>query len=176
MEKDQTINLIERCLKGDPLAQHRVFHQYINAMYNTALRLVDNEFEAQDVVQEGFIRAFEKLDQFRYRSSFGSWLKRIVINCALDRLRRNLPEFRDLDRALEKVHNEDEADFQFPAPELVNEEILKLPAGCRQVFCLYLVEGYNQQEIAEELGVSVSTVKSQYRRARQLLKERLTNG
>lgn len=173
MDQHQTIHLIERCRKGDPLAQHRLFHQYVHAMYNTVLRLAESEFEAQEAVQEGFIKAFEKLDQFHFRSSFGAWLKRIMINCALDKLRKNLPEFTDLDQ-LQAIEDEDEL-TQFPPPEVVNEEILQLPAGCRQVFSLYLLEGYDQKEIAEKLNISVSTVKTQYRRAKLLLRERLMN-
>ena len=173
MDKDQTIQLVERCKKGDPLAQHRLFHQYVKAMYNTVLRLVESEFEAQDVVQEGFIKAFDRLEQFRFRSTFGAWLKRIMINCALDRLRRNLPEFTDLEQVTNDTIESDATETALPAPEVVNEEILRLPGGCRQVLSLYLIEGYSQKEVAQELGISVSTVKTQYRRARQLLKERL---
>lgn len=143
-------------------------------MYNTVLRLVDSEFEAQDVVQEGFIRAFDKLEQFRYRSSFGAWLKRIMINCALDRLRKNIPEFTDLERVIEEASENEMESLNLPSPEVINREILNLPRGCRQVFSLYLLEGYDQKQVADELGISVSTVKTQYRRAKQLLKERLT--
>lgn len=144
-------------------------------MYNTVLRLVDSEFEAQDVVQEGFIRAFDKLDQFRLRSSFGAWLKRIMINCALDRLRKNIPEFTDLENVTAETPDSDEESPDLPSPEVINKEILNLPRGCRQVFSLHLLEGYNQKQVADELGISVSTVKTQYRRAKQLLKERLSD-
>jgi RNA polymerase sigma factor (sigma-70 family) len=173
LDNDHTIHLIKRCLKGDPLAQHQLFHQYVKAMYNTVLRLVDSEFEAQDVVQEGFIRAFQKMDQFRFRSSFGAWLKRIMINCALDRLRKNIPEFTDLERVIEEASENETESLSLPSPEVINREILNLPRGCRQVFSLYLLEGYDQKQVADELGISVSTVKTQYRRAKQLLKERL---
>ena len=144
-------------------------------MYNTVLRLVDSEFEAQDVVQEGFIRAFQKMDQFRFRSSFGAWLKRIMINCALDRLRKNIPEFTDLERVIEEASENETESLSLPSPEVINREILNLPRGCRQVFSLYLLEGYDQKQVAHELGISVSTVKTQYRRAKQLLKERLSD-
>ncbi len=173
MNKNQTIQLIQLSLKGDQLAQHQLFHLYVAAMYNTVLRLVENEMEAQDIVQEGFIKAFGRLDQFRYRSTFGAWLKRIMINCALDRLRKNLPQHLAIDRIADLEEGEGN-DPLMPSPEVVNQEILKLPQGCRQVLSLYLIEGYDQKEIAKDLGISLSTVKSQYRRAKLLLRERLT--
>lgn len=172
MDTDQIKELIERSRKGDSLAQHRLFHQYIRAMYNTALRLMGSEFEAEDVVQEGFIKAFQRLSQFEQRANFGAWLKRIIINTALDRLRMSMPEFTGLE-SIDPVHEDEQEEISLPSPEQVNEEILRLPEGCRQVFSLYLLEGYSQQEVADELGISVSTVKTQYRRARLLLRERL---
>ena len=143
-------------------------------MYNTVIRLVESEFDAQDVVQEGFIKAFERLDQFRFQSTFGAWLKRIMINSALDKLRKNSPDFTDLAKVEQTVPEEDGSEIESFSPEMVNEAILKLPHGCRQVLSLYVLEGYDQKEIGLELGISVSTVKTQYRRAKQLLRERLT--
>ena len=173
MEENQTKYLIEKCLNGDPLAQHRLFNLYVKGMYNVVFRLTGNEQEAQDVVQEGFIKAFSRMRQFKHQSTFGAWLKRIMINTALDSLKKHKPEFTDLQMALNHTDEQEVESSHFLHPELVNEEILKLPEGCRVIFTLYQLEGYEQSEIAEELSISVSTVKTQYRRARLLLKERL---
>lgn len=176
MEENLQQDLINKCLKGDSLAQYRLFDLYVKAMYNTVLRLVEDKMEAEDIVQEGFVKAFTKLEQFKGNSSFGAWLKRIMVNMALDSLKKKSLEivpFPVNEAAIEEEpHNHDEDDFM-PNPTLVNEQILKLPKGCRMIFTLYQVEGYEQKQVAEMLGVSLSTVKTQYRRARLLLKERL---
>ncbi len=174
MEDNQHKILIEKSLKGDSHAQHRLFHLYIKAMYNTVLRIVPATDEAEDIVQEGFIKAFTKLDQFRYTSTFGAWLKRIMVNTALNSLKKRSPEFTHLEVAAD---NADETDKdwtdEMPDPAEINKEVKKLPEGCRVIFTLHLIEGYEQKEVAEMLNVSSSTVKTQYRRARLLLRERL---
>lgn len=159
---------------GDSRAQHRLFHLYVKAMYNTVLRIVPEVEEAEDVVQEGFIKAFSKLDQFRNTSTFGAWLKRIMVNTALNSLKKYSPEFTDMEVLTDSANNTDE-DWTngMPSPAEINKEVKKLPKGCRVIFTLHLIEGYEQKEVAEMLNVSTSTVKTQYRRARLLLKERL---
>ncbi len=166
--------LIDKSLKGDSRAQHRLFHLYVKAMYNTVLRIVPEVNEAEDVVQEGFIKAFTKLDQFRNTSTFGAWLKRIMVNTALNSLKKYSPEFTDLEVLANNVEDVD-TDWTgaMPGPIEINTEVKKLPKGCRVVFTLHLLEGYEQKEVADMLNISTSTVKTQYRRARLLLKERL---
>lgn len=174
MEDPQHQNLIEKSLKGDSRAQHRLFHLYVKAMYNTVLRIVPEADEAEDVVQEGFIKAFSKLEQFRNSSTFGAWLKRIMVNTALNAIKKYSPEFTDLEVLTDNV-NEAAEDWTngMPSPAEINQEVKKLPKGCRVVFTLHLIEGYEQKEVAEMLNISTSTVKTQYRRARLLLRERL---
>lgn len=142
-------------------------------MYNTALRLTGDQHEAEDAVQEGFIKAFRKIHQFRYQGSFGGWLKRIIVNATLDRLRKRPPEYSKLEVAEASFEEKEEVET-FPDAARINSEILKLPSGCREILCLYLLEGYSQKEIAACLGISLSTVKTQYRRARMILRDRLT--
>jgi len=173
LKEDQIQHLINQCRRNDRLAQHRLFNQYVKAMYNTALRLMKNEHDAHDIVQEGFIKAFTKIDQYRNDANFGAWLKRIMVNTALDKLKQNSPEFTNLQVAIENSTIDEPEISEFPSSQVINNEIRKLPEGCRVIFTLYQMEGYEQAQIATELGVSVSTVKTQYRRARLLLKERL---
>lgn len=145
-------------------------------MYNTVLRLVADKMEAEDIVQEGFVKAFTKLEQFKGNSSFGAWLKRIMVNMALDSLKKKSLEIVPYpvnETAIEEEPNNHDEDGLMPNPKLVSEQILKLPKGCRMIFTLHQVEGYEQKQVAEMLGISLSTVKTQYRRARLLLKERL---
>ena len=176
MSTDLHTQLIDRSRQGDLRAQHRLFNLYVKAMYNTVVRIVPNTMEAEDVVQEAFVRAFQSLDSFRNQSSFGFWLKRIMINAALNALKKRKREPLELseDLELEAGPLADIDPTEMPAPEVVHKAIKQLPEGCRVVFTLYQLEGYEQKEIAETLGVSLSTIKTQYRRARLLLRERLT--
>ena len=141
-------------------------------MYNTVIRIIPNEMEAEDVVQEAFIKAFDKLKQYREEASFGAWLKRIMVNTALNTLRKSTPVFTDLE-VVEDTAEEDDWTEPFPNATLIHGAIKELPKGCRVVFTLHLMEGYPQQVVAEMLNISESTVKTQYRRAKLFLREKL---
>jgi len=147
-------------------------------MYNVGYRIVNDSDEAEDVLQEAFISAFNNLESYRGDSSFGAWLKRIVINKAINQVNK-----RKLDRLPEDdrwdVMEEEEVDvfegFPFTV-ESVREAIERLPDGYRSVLSLYLLEGYDHGEIAEILGITESTSKSQFNRAKKKLKELLEDG
>lgn len=165
--------LVEQCLQGSAKAAHDLYKLYIKAMLNTAFRIVGDEDDAKDVVQEAFIKAFEKLAEFQGSATFGSWLKRIVVNQALNHLRRKAPV-----SPLEEIHHEtaDEDESQdweevVGQVERLKSAIKLLPEGYKLIFNLYMIEGYEHQEIADILGVSLSTSKSQLLRAKQKLKE-----
>ncbi len=142
-------------------------------MYNAAYRIVNNEDEAQDVLQEAFISAFHNLDGYRGDSAFGAWLKRIVINKALTQAaKKKMERFPDDDRW--DVKEEEPVDiFQgFPfTVEKVRSAIEALPDGYRTVLSLYLLEGYDHGEIAAIMGISESTSKSQFNRSKKKLRE-----
>lgn len=147
-------------------------------MYNIGYRIVNDQDEAEDVLQEAFISAFNSLDNYRGDSTFGAWLKRIVINKAINQLHK-----RKLDRMPEDetfdVKEEEEIDvlegFPFTV-EKVRDAIERLPDGYRSVLSLYLMEGYDHGEIAEILRITESTSKSQFNRAKKKLKELLEEG
>jgi RNA polymerase sigma factor (sigma-70 family) len=166
--------LIERCRKGDQAAHQSLYKLYARAMYNVGFRIVQNEEEAQDVLQEAFISAFRNLDGYRGDATFGSWLKRIVVNKALNAVSRRkfepIPEHEDWDIA------EPETDVTYRGEltvERVKKGIAQLPDGYRNVLSLYLIEGYDHQEIAEIMGFTESTSKSQLNRAKAKLRELL---
>jgi RNA polymerase sigma factor (sigma-70 family) len=144
-------------------------------MYNVGYRIVNNSEEAEDVLQDAFISAFNNLERYRGDSTFGAWLKRIVINKAINYLNKKRPErMPDDDRwdvREEEVVDELEG-FPFTV-EKVRAAIEALPDGYRSVISLYLVEGYDHGEIAEILGITESTSKSQFNRAKKKLKELL---
>ena len=166
--------LIEKCRTGDQAAHHSLYKLYARAMYNVAYRIVMVEEEAQDVLQEAFISAFRNLDGYRGDATFGSWLKRIVVNKALNAVSRRkfdpIPENEDWDIA------EPEADVTYRGEltvDRVKTGISQLPDGYRNVLTLYLLEGYDHQEIAEIMGFTESTSKSQLNRAKAKLRELL---
>ena len=168
--------IIERCRKGNREAHYQLYKLYSRSMYNIGYRIVNNEDEAEDVLQEAFISAFRSLDRYRGDSTFGSWLKRIVVNKAINVLKRRkteqLPEEEHFD-IQDEVSTEQE--FRFSIDQVI-KAIKTLPDGYRSVLSLYLLEGYDHSEIAEILGISESTSKSQFNRSKKKLRVILEGG
>jgi RNA polymerase sigma-70 factor (ECF subfamily) len=168
---DLNINgpLIERCKNGEVKAQFLLYKQYSKAMYNIAIRFLNNKMDAEDILQESFVSAFEKLAELSSNNAFGSWLKRIVINNCITHIRKNKIEFDDLeDYHVTEYPDDGETELSID-PALVHTAIKELPPGARTILVLHSLEGYKHREIAEMLGVSESTSKTQYRRALDLL-------
>ena len=166
-------DLLDRCKTGDQKAQFQVYKLYYKAMYNTSLRIVNDTMEAEDIMQESFLSAFEKIDTYSGTVSFGAWLKKIVINRSLDALNRRKAIFEDIDshtgirdESSEDLIRKEETDVQV---EEIKEAIGKLPDGYRIILSLYLLEGYDHDEISEILSISSSTSRSQLSRAKQRL-------
>lgn len=171
-------DLIEACKQGDRMAQSRLYQLYSRAMYNICTRMLGDPDAAEDALQEAFVNAFRKLHLFEGRSSFGAWLKRIVINKCLSMLNKKQLFTEPIDERVMQEPDLVSGGYDAPfdlQPEQVHGAIKDLPEGCRVVFTLYQLEGYDHQEIAQILDVSVSTSKSQFHRAKKLLRERLTN-
>lgn len=166
-------DLLDRCKDGDQKAQFQIYKLYYKAMYNTSLRIVSDTMEAEDIMQESFLSAFEKIETYSGTVSFGAWLKKIVINRSLDSLNRKKGIFEDIDHYVgirddseEDIIRKEEIDVRV---EEVKEAIEKLPDGYRIILSLYLLEGYDHDEIAEILGINSSTSRSQLSRAKQKL-------
>lgn len=141
-------------------------------MYNTSLRILKDRQEAEDILQESFLTAFDKINQFQSESSFGNWLKKIVINKSINKLKTKKITLVD-DNLLQTLPEEEEqsnAYNQFDVIKL-NQLIKELPEGYRVILSLYLFEGYDHEEIGEVLKISPSTSRSQYLRAKQKLKK-----
>jgi len=171
--------LIEKCLQGNPRAQQELYGSYARAMYNTALRMCRHAEDAEDILQEAFVQVFQRLETFRGESTLGAWIKRIVVNHCINRLRQRRPYWVELDepamQALPDPPNEEEDGHAMALNvQAVRQAMNHLPDGYRTVFSLYLLEGYDHGEIATILGVSEATSKSQYSRARQRVREYLT--
>ncbi len=143
-------------------------------MYNIALRLLNNAEDAEDVMQESFLSAFQKIATWRGEVSFGAWLKRIVINRSLD-LIRTRKAMISLDTVPEIAEEREEGYLNYKdiRPEMIAESIAALPDGYRIILSLYLIEGYDHEEISEILHITNATSRTQYHRAKKQLAEKL---
>jgi RNA polymerase sigma factor (sigma-70 family) len=165
MQSDE--QLIAGCKNGDRVAQRDLYAKYSRKLFGICLRYCDSREEAEEVLQEGLLKVYQKIEAFKAEGSLESWMKKIMINTALDTYRKNKS------RALETEWQEHlnvstEALAEFKAKDLL-VIIHQLPKGFRTVFNLYAVEGYNHGEIGKMLGISEGTSKSQYARARMHL-------
>jgi RNA polymerase sigma factor (sigma-70 family) len=164
--------IVERCKKGERQAQFELYRLYSQAMYNVCLRMLRSEADAEDVLQNAFIDVFSHLGTFRFESSIGAWIKRIVVNNCINFLKKRRLALTELNENLAGKADEVDEPTEYPlSADAVRNAIQLLPDGYRVVFSLYLLEGYDHQEIGEILGISEATSKSQYSRARKKLKE-----
>jgi RNA polymerase sigma-70 factor (ECF subfamily) len=168
--------LIEQCRHGDRKAYYKVYKLYAKAMFNVCLRMLNSRSDAEDMLQEVFTEAFQRIHNFRFESTFGSWLKQIVVNKCINELKKKKTVLEFLDD-MEKVDIVEEVDDKLSEYELamnvenVKRAMLQLPDGSRTIFSLYLIEGYDHVEISEILHITESTSKSQYMRAKIKVKE-----
>jgi len=165
-------NLINDCKNGDQKAQFQIYKLYYKAMYNTSLRIVNDTMEAEDIMQESFLSAFEKIGSYSGTVSFGAWLKTIVQNRSIDALRKNKKMlFENIESCQGVTENTFESLTQIEEPDprmiKVMEAIKRLPDLYRNIVSLYLFEGYDHEEIGEILSIPSSTSRSQFSRARQ---------
>lgn len=173
-----TEELLARCLKGDQRAQLEIYNKYYKAMYNTALRIVNDTAEAEDVMQEAFIKAFAKLDTFQGKSTFGAWLKKITVNLSINSFNKN-SRFQNVSYEDEFKHELDENDGIDVAEEEGSkvQKVLKamnsLKESYRIVLTLHLIEGYDYDEICEILGLSAANCRTSISRAKESLRKKL---
>lgn len=172
-------DLVEKCKRGNRRAQFELHRLYAHAMHALCMRMVRQEQEAEDLLQESFVDIFTKLHTFKYQSSVGAWMKRIVINNCINHLKRKRLLVEELKAHHTNKEAEDTQEGQNNLPyELsqVKQAVQELPDGYRVVFNLYLVEGYDHKEIGEILGITEATSKSQYSRAKKKLRSMLSKG
>jgi RNA polymerase sigma factor (sigma-70 family) len=171
---DDTTLVIE-CVKGNPRAQRMLFDRFSSKMLGVCLRYAKDSEQADDILQDGFVKVFTKLKDFKNEGSLEGWIRRVMVNTALDQIRKNGKTLGDVsvDDVQYKIENNDHI-----AEQLMAEDLLKLinsmPDGYKVVFNMFAIEGYTHNEIADTLGISESTSKSQYSRARAYLRERIS--
>lgn len=171
---DTNQTLIQKCKKGNRKAQFEVYNLYAKAMYNTSQRILNNTAEAEDAMQEAFLKAFRCINEFRFESTFGAWLRKITVNISLDYLRKRKVSFNELSDNENSIL--DEELLEQPIPEEVTIAKIKklvseLPDGYRTILTLHLFEGFDHEEISEITGITPSASRSQYCRARKKLLE-----
>jgi len=166
--------LIEQCKKNNRKAQLRLYNQYCDAMYHIAFRFMKNSQDAEDVMQEAFIKAFKKIDYFKGEVTFGAWLKRIVINKSIDTLKSVKLSFSDVDENyLNIVDDENWEISDGISVEEVKTAISQLPQKYELVLSLFLIEGYDHQEISQILDITEVNSRTQLLRGKKKLKESL---
>jgi RNA polymerase sigma factor (sigma-70 family) len=169
---DKHYDLVVECKQGSKKACYELYKLYSKAMLNVAFRIVGNIAEAEDVLQEAFLDAFNKVKDFRQDTTFGLWLKQIVVNRSINMLRKRKLELIEMEGdMLENIADEEAADdeeIQYQAAR-VKEAMKELPEGYRLVISLYLLEGYDHEEIGQVLNISENTSRTQFLRAKRKL-------
>ena len=172
---NQEAQMVKALRRGDPKAQRQLYDRYAPRMLGVCMRYVGDHMTAEDILVEGFMKVFDKIGQFKSEGSFEGWMRRIMVNESLGylRQRKRIQEVAILDEAQQVV------DTTLADEALETEEMLRmidtLPTGYRTVFNLYAIEGYAHAEIAEKLGITESTSKSQLHRARAMLQQLVTD-
>jgi RNA polymerase sigma factor (sigma-70 family) len=173
VSREKEYELIKKCANGDRKAQKMLYENYARVMYGVCLRYCSDKEEAKDILQEGFIKVYNKINQFAFNGSFEGWMKRVFVNTALEYYRVNKIHMyhSDADAANENPHHD------YTVERMSQKEILEvmngLAPGYRMVLNLFIVEGYGHAEIAEMMGISEGTSKSQLSRARIILQKEL---
>ena len=170
--------LVEQCLEGDRKAQFELYKLYSKAMYNICRRMMGNDEEAKDILQDAFVSAFTKLSSFNRQSTFGAWLKRIVINHCINALNRKRILFEEISDNEAESHEEDWSSDEYAraGAEKIMQAIDKISDGCKTVLNLYLFEGYDHKEIPGILDITESTSKAQYSKAKKKIREIIESG
>ena len=163
--------LIESCKRGNRNAQQELYEQYKDAMYNVAYRMTQNTHDAEDILVSSFTDVFRNIDSYDFRATPGAWIKRIVINNSITHLNKKKVDVVYYEVQPEVVEESELEVESLVSTDLIKDCIRELPDGYRTVLTLYLIEGYDHNEIGTILGVSTATSKSQYSRARRKLKE-----
>ncbi len=164
-------DLIRQCTKGDRIAQKQLYDRFASRMLGVCLRYAQDYQTAEDILQEGFIKAFRHIERFRFEGSFEGWLRRIMVNTAIEAHRRKNNMYPILDVEQQEVEFYDEDALDKLAAEDLMAMINTLSPGYKTVFSLYAIEGFSHKEIAEQLNISEGTSKSQLARARYILME-----
>jgi RNA polymerase sigma-70 factor (ECF subfamily) len=168
--------IIEQCKNNNAKAQMQLYNLYCKAMFLVAFRYIKDRFVAEDVMQDAFLKAFKNIDTYKNEVAFGAWLKRFVINQSIEQLKKNKLELVSINEAIYKVENEEDWNVESTISVAgIVAVINSLKEKYRLVLTLYLLEGYDHQEISEVLNITENTSRTHLLRGKKLLKEQLKN-
>ena len=167
-------NLLEGCLAGDRHCQKALYEQYKVPLFRLCLRYSNSRADAEDILQDGFIRIFSDLHQYSGKGALGGWIRRVMVNTALQHIRKNkrIPQLVEVDQIAE-LREADEQIYSRIGAKALTKMIQELPPGYRMIFNLYVIDGYTHQEIADQLNISINTSKSQLSKAKATLRKKL---
>jgi len=168
-------SLIENCINGNRKSQKELYDFFSPKMYAICLRYAKNQMDAEDILQDAFVKLFNNLYKFRGEGSFEGWVRRIFVNTAIEHLRRNNIKTTDGDGLENAIADKHESALDSLYKKDLVKTVMKLSEGYRTVFNLYAIEGYSHKEIAKKLGITESTSKSQFSRAKAILRDVLKN-
>jgi len=180
--KQELQKIIEGCVNNKRKYQKKLFDLYYGKMLGVCMRYAKNPDEAKDMVQNGFIKVFKKLEVYNFTGSLEGWIRRIMVNTAIDQIRKNKRDPFQLNEEMQISNVEEDVPFEAQEAETetkINAEkaikaISELSAGYRTVFNLFVIEGYSHKEIADYLGISEGTSKSNLAKAKQKLRQKLS--
>jgi len=167
-------DIIKGCIKGRADCQRMLFEAYARKMMSVCLRYVVNHHDAEDILQEAFIKVFAHIQQFKFEGSFEGWLRRIVVNTALKTLQKKKLHFAEVNETTIPAVSADASASSSLQVEQLMKLLNSLPDGYRIVFNLYVIEGYDHEEIAKMLNIQTSTSRSQLVKARKMLQQKIT--
>lgn len=166
-------NIIEGCLNENKIYQRELYKRYSGKMMVVCLRYANSRMEAEDILQDGFIKVFDNISKFKNKGSLEGWVRRIMVNTALNQIRTNRMKFEDISETKSYL-----TDSNMNAIDKLNEKVLldiinKLPKGYKYVFNMFAIEGFSHKEIAEKLGIEEASSRSQYAKARKYLQQKI---
>ncbi len=166
-------DLIKGCIKGNAQCQRMLFEQYAGKMMSVCLRYANDTMEAEDIMQDGFIKVYQYLHQFKFEGSFEGWIRRIIVNTAIRHLEKKKIQFKDIDESGANAPKLDPYAYAHLGQDDLMKLINQLPEGYKVVFNLNVIEGYSHEEIAEMLHIQAGTSRSQLVKARKMLQHQI---
>lgn len=175
IQYDIHTKLILQCKAGDRVAQNELYKRYAGAMYNICRRIMNDEDEARDLLQDAFVEAFMKIGSLKELSTFSAWIKRITVNKCINAIKKKRIFAISIDEKVDPAEEDESIDQDIIGHEAqaIMKALEQISDGCRTVFNLYLFEGYDHKEISQIIGISESASKSQYSKAKQKIRDLL---
>ncbi len=170
---DPYLDIIKGCIEGDRKSQSRLYDAFSSKMFGICLRYAKDYHQAEDILQDGFVKTFRHISKFRFEGSFEGWLRRIFVNTAIEQIRKNIHVSEIVEHQIDYRYQSDNEGIHNLATGEIMKMVQDLSPGYRTIFNLFAIEGFSHQEIADQLKISEGTSKSQFARARAILMKKV---